>query len=347
MSPVSRATPPFADPRLTANLYCSGLLDRAIHDVVAPFWRELGQDDPDELSYVWVMRYGKGGEHLKVRFHGPEELEPLARRRLSELAGSFLAALPEPTGPPLKPGWVGAPPIDDLDNTATDHPDRTFQWTTYGRSHVSLGGKPFLLDDQYRTLMTRCLAQGCEMVLALEVDPQGVFPHRLRQSTLLKALIAGLGALGFSPEARAEYLAYHRDWLLRFMLPKDRRSEVEPTQQILQLFQQRLGGMAGSIPTLRQAAMAQWNPAGREPSRSAWGRSLSSLLEYIRPFCSDPDYQLDPFATDPAFSPVFKVFHGLANQLGLNLVDEGFAHHLLLTATAAGADGAADGAEAP
>jgi hypothetical protein len=184
------------------------------------------------------------------------------------------------------------------------------------------------------------------MVLPLETGPDGLFPHRLRQSTLLKALIGGFAALGFSPRARAEYLPYHRDWLLRFVLPKDRRSEVEPVQQFHQIFQQRLAGMASAVNSLRQAALAQWRPAntmqtGGAGADAEWRCSLVDLLQYIRPFCSDPDYQLDPFATDPAFSPIFKVFHGLANQLGLNLVDEGFAHHLLLAATGMGdtADG--------
>jgi hypothetical protein len=349
MSRASDTLPLYADPRLTANIYCAGLLDRVIQEVVVPFWREIRQHDLDQAAYLWVMRYGKGGEHLKVRLHGPEELEPLARRLLSERAESFLASLGDPAEPPLKKGWAGAPPIDDIDDTQTDHPDRTFRWTTYGRSHVSLGGKPFLLDDRYRALMTRCLAQGCEMVLPLETGPDGLFPHRLRQSTLLKALIGGFAALGFSPEARAEYLPYHRDWLLRFILPKDRRSEVEPVQQLLQVFQARLAGMAPAVTSLRQAALAQWRQGGETRTGAAgadaaWRRSLADLLEYIRPFCSDPDYQLDPFATDPAFSPIFKVFHGLANQLGLNLVDEGFAHHFLLAAATGTGD--APGGEA-
>ena len=65
------------------------------------------------------------------------------------------------------------------------------------------------------------------MVLSLETGPDGLFPHRLRHmSTLLKELISGFAALRFSPETRAEYLPYRRDWLLRFILPKDRCAEV-------------------------------------------------------------------------------------------------------------------------
>jgi hypothetical protein len=300
-------------------------------------WRELREQDPERLCYLWIMRYGRAGEHVKVRLHGPLEIEPAARSLLTRYVEAFLAGLGEPAGAIEKRGWVGAPPIDDVDDTDTDHPDRSLQWTRYGRSHVSLGGKPFLLDDAYRALMTRCLAQGCEMVLALEPDATGAFPHRVRQSTLLKALIGGLAALGFPADARAQYLAYHRDWLLRFLFPKDPLAEMESVQKFQQLFDERLKSMAPSLEPLWRTARVQWQAvSGPQTSLAGldaeWRRSLADLLRYVRPFCEDPEYQLDPFAADPTFSPVFKVFHGLANQLGLNLADEAFAHHVLLAA---------------
>lgn len=329
----------YADPILSANLYCAGELDRVLFGAVAPFWREWRKLDPERLSYLWIMRYGKGGEHVKVRLHGPAEIEPAARSLLTRHVETFLAELGEPV-PVEKRGWVGAPPIDDVDDTDTDHPDRSFLWTRYGKSHVSLGGKPFLLDDTYRALMTRCLAQGCEMVLALEPDATGALPHRVRQSTLLKALIGGLAALGFSMEARTQYLSYHRDWLLRFLFPKDPLAEMESIQKFPQLFDERVKNMARSLEPLWRTARAQWQDADSARISSfagpdaAWRSSLAEFLRYVRPFCEDPDYQLDPFAVDAAFSPIFKVFHGLANQLGLNLADEAFAHHILLAAEA-------------
>jgi hypothetical protein len=329
----------YPDPVLTANIYLAGHLDQAIFRIAAPFWRAARELDRERLYQLWLMRYGKGGEHLKVRVHGPADLQPELSRLLEDSARAYFDSLSEPAEPVVKRGWVGAPPIDAEDNVDTDHPDRSFLWTHYGRSHVSLGGKPLLDDDRYAALFTTCMARGCELVLAIEPTENGTIQHRVRQSTLFKALIGGLAALGFDAEKRAQYLAYHRDWLLRFILPKDRRMEVEPVQQLLVRFSERIATMDATIETLRRSAAVEWLD-GDTPQRAlpaqeeAWRRALAALRDYVTPLCADPDYHLDPFAVDPVFSPIFKVFHGLGNQLGLNLADEGFAHHILLHATA-------------
>lgn len=284
------------------------------------------------------MRYGKGGEHLKVRVHGPEGHLLLQRQLLEERASSFFATSSE-RAEPTKKGWVGAPPIDVEDDVEEDYPDRTLLWTTYRRSHVSLSGKPYIDDDQYVALFTQCLSSGCEQVLALKPGEDGLLPHRIRQSTLIKALITGLGALDFSTEKWANYLTYHRDWLLRFILPKNRRTEIEPVEQLLNSFEERIARMGDSLQPIRAAAEAERNRVRKGKSargaEEAWQQALIDLLTYVRRFSSDPNYRLDPFASDPVFSPIFKVFHGLGNQLGLNLADEALAHHILLQTTIA------------
>lgn len=322
----------FPDPALTANIYCSGRLDTVIFRAVAPFWRELLSLDPEGLCFLWLMRYGKGGEHLKVRVHGPESLRPLLRENLEEKVTALLDSLPEGATPLAN--RERAPAIDAEDEGG-DHPDRTFVWTSYRRSHVSLGGRPFLSDDRYVALFTRCLAAGCERVLALEPGASGVLGHPVRQRALLTALIAGLAALGFSAGKRADYLAYHRDWLLRFALPVEERCESEPVEQLHRRLDEQIARMGESLQPLRRAADAGWNGskgAGvlEDDPDAGWRRSLADLLGYIAPLCRDPDYRLDPFASDPVFAPVFKVFHGFANQLGLKRMDEAFAHHVLL-----------------
>jgi hypothetical protein len=317
----------FPDPVLTASLYCVGRLDQAIFHAVALFWRELRRHDPERLCYLWLMRYGKGGEHLKVRIHGPESLRPLIRGLLEEKAARFLDSLPEAEAPPSRTRQR-VPAIDaEEDEVDGGRPDRTLLWTTYRRSPVSLGGKPFLLDDRYAALLTRCLASACERVLALQPYADGSLPHRVRQGALLKALIRGLAALGFPAGKRVEYLAYHRDWLLRYVLPQIWRSEAEAVEHLQRRLDEQMAGMAGSRLPLRRALDEDSTESGPDMD---WERSLSGLLAYVSPLCRDPDYRLDPFASDPVFAPVFKVFHGLANQLGLRQRDEAFAHHLLL-----------------
>jgi hypothetical protein len=343
---------PVADPVRSANIYCAGHLDGLIARVAAPAWRDLHRAGETDGSYFWLMRYGKRGEHLKLRLHGPAAIAPHFESLLAPAAAAYFAALPPAAAPPEKKGWVGAPPIDAEDDEDADAADRSLVWTHYGRSHVSLGGKPFLTDDRYAELMTRCLAAGCEVVLALDFGDEDRLPHRIRQTTLLKALIGGLAALGFDAGQRADYLAYHRDWLLRFILPRDRRSEADPVEQLRRHFDTRVDGMGSGLTVIGDAARASWvadsavvaegagdasgatGYGGAATPDLVWRRSLANLLAYIRPFCADPDYQLDPFASDPAFAPLFKVFHGLGNQLGLNLAEEAFAHHILLRATA-------------
>lgn len=321
------SAPLFPDPALTASIYSSGRLDPVLFGAIVPFWRELRRHDPERLCYLWLMRYGKGGEHLKVRVHGPESLRLRQRRLLEEKVTGLLGSLPETAPPQGKPGRA---PAIDAEDEAAGHPDRTLLWTTYRRSHISLGGKPFLADDRYAALLTRCLGAGCERVLALSPGADGSLPHAARQNALLNALIPGLAALGFPAGKRADYLAYHRDWLLRSILPTDQRAEAAAVERLCRRFDERIARMGETLLAIQEAAQAEWEGDGEEGPNEDWKRSLAALLNYVAPLCRDPGYRLDPFASDPVFAPVFKVFHGLANQLGLRQVDEAFIHHLLL-----------------
>ena len=327
------------DPVLTASIYCTGLLDAALFHAVRPFWRAFQAEKPDSGCFLWVMRYGRGGEHLKVRIHGPDDLRPLLQRNLEEIVSAFFASLPPSEVPPQKRGWGRTPAIDAEDAVEEDHPDRILLWTTYGRSHVSLGGDPYLSDDRYVSLFTRCLASSSEIVLSLEPGEDGMLPFKLRQNSLLKALIAGLAILDFSLDKRLEYITYHRDWLLRFVLSKDRLSESEPQEQLLRSFEARVEQMGKALLVLGKSAQSQWSQ-GREAILqaegpfTAWQRAVVDLMDYVALFRDDPAYRLDPFATDAIFAPLFKMLHGFSNQLGNNIANEALAHHILLrTAT--------------
>jgi hypothetical protein len=326
----------FPDPAVTASIYCSGRLDSVLFHAVAPFWRELRSRDPKRLCFLWLMRYNKGGEHLKVRVHGPKSWRSVLRELLEEKVTAFQASLPEPVDRPRAVPPERAPAVDAEDDPAWGgHPDRTLLWTTYRRSAVSLGGQPFLSDDRYAALLTRSLAAGCERILALKPGARGSLAPPVRRRALLTALIAGLAALGFDTGKRASYLAYHRDWLLRFELPMADRCETGAVERFLPGLDGQVARMGKSLLSLRGVAEAVWGGStgarspGDDPD-AGWRRSLADLLDYIAPFCLDPDYRLDPFASDPVFAPVFKVFHGFANQLGLKRMDEAFAHHVLL-----------------
>ena len=318
----------YPDPVLTANLYCARHLDEALHRVIGPFWRAIRQHEPGAGASLWTLRSGARGEHLKVRLHGPESLADPARAALQRAAAAFFARLDGRLGePPAE--WRDEGAVDADDETGSDHPDRSLLWTRYRRSPVWLGGGPFLDDDGYVSRITRCLAAACERVLLLETDTAGRIPYRLRQSTLLEGLVAGLAVPGLAADARPAYLAYHRDTLLRSCAG----AEKGRVENLLQHFDRRVEAFAPAASALRQAALSAWTPdaAEAEPRRvdAAWCGALANLLWYIRPLCDDPDYHIDPLAEDPAFVPVFKAFHGFANQLGLKPVEEAFAYHFL------------------
>ena len=330
-----------ADPVLTANIYCDRGLDALIQRAITPFRARLRESDPAGRWSLWLVRYSRCGEHLKVRVHGPEERRELARRLLEESVREHFAALPD-AEPAPRVSRPDAPAIDTEDEAAADYPDRTLLWTRYRRSHVNLGPPAFLEDDRYTALFTACLARGADLVLdVLHPEPAGGVPGAARQRGLLRGLFSGLAALGFSADERAAYLAYHRDWLIRFNVAgPDAEAEARAG------FDRRVEGMASTVQQLRRVAAAHWEggavaAAGAE---GPWRDALSDLFAYLVRFRGDPAYRVDPFTDDAAFPPHFKVFHALANHLGVRMLDEAFVHHLVLRAAtaepvAAGAEG--------
>ncbi len=128
---------------------------------------------------------------------------------------------------------------------------------------------------------------------------------------------------------------------MRFLLV---RSGAGPEQAagVAEQFEQRRLGLGASLAAIREAGEEEWADTAdaRDPAGSAasdaldeadaqWRRSLAALFLHV----SQPRQDLDLFAEHPSFPPVFKVFHGFANQLGLDILDEAFVHHLLLGIT--------------
>lgn len=333
------------DPILSANVYCSGRLCEVIHRVARPFLREARRRVPEEEIRVWVMRYAKGGDHLKVRLHGPEPAEPFLRDLLFSLQADYFAGL-NAAGPaaPRRSRALAAP-IDREDCEVSDRPDRTFLWTAYRRSHVSLGYRPYLGDDVYVTLLTRCLSRSTEIVLhRLTPSPTGVYPHRGRQNALLKGVIAGLSALGFPAEERTLYLLYHRDCLLRhvrkqMLIDRKATSPEGLTDRLLERFWKEIESGRSGFEPLGETASRLWT-AGVSPvwdeDLAAWREAVGELAGYVMTVCRDLAHRIDPFAAEPIFPPIFKAFHGMANQVGLTPLDEAFSYHLLLALTADG-----------
>lgn len=321
------------DPVLTANLYCGGLLDDALRGAVLPFWNAVRGAEERAL---WVVRYSRRGEHLKVRVHGAEADRELLRDAFREHAEGWLETLRDVPPPEERAARFNVPPIDPEDEGTEAAPDRSLLWTTYRRSHVTMGSAPWTEDDEFAARFTACLAAGCERVLAAVEGPAGLQPSA-RQGLLLRAIVPAMGALGLEREKAVEYLRYHRDWLLRFFM-----EDAEKEAQAVVTFDEQAAASGAAVERIRGLAEAGWGQ-GATP----WETALASLAEYTRSFQGRPEHRTDPFTRDVSFPPVFKALHGLANQVGVRPLQEAYVHHLVLTAAAgAGSAVAAAGSAA-
>ncbi|HEY0511670.1 MAG TPA: lantibiotic dehydratase C-terminal domain-containing protein [Thermoanaerobaculia bacterium] len=334
---ASRALLP--DPILSASVYCSGRLCEVIQRLVSPFWAEYRGTSSDPSAYLWVMRYARGGEHLKIRLHGEGSEAQLLRDLLAAAQAAYFARLAgEPPARQAAKGRPDAPPIDVEDRVDRDHPDRTFLWTAYRRSPLSLGVEPFLQDDGYLELLTRCLGCGTEILLArLEAGQDGDCPHPLRRDLLLSGLLFGLAQLRLSDRERALYLLYHRDTLLRHLR---KRKNWSASTEVMARVLAHLDLQAERDPRREELrrSVSQHGTAGHawrwQADISAWCGALRELEDYVTPWLGDPSSHVDPFAERPLFPLLFKVFHGFANQIGLDAVNEAFLLHLLAGVTA-------------
>ena len=315
------------DPLLAANIYCSGRLDDLFGRVLIPFRRTLRQSSLAAGVGLWTIRYSRRGEHLKVRLHGDVRDREALARLLAECAKSYFESLSGVAAASPRVSRGDVPPIDAEDEIAGEAPDRSLLWTSYRRRPVSLGGSPWIEDDGFVAHATQCLACGCELLMAA-VEGGTELTRAARQKLLLKALISGLGALGLGErKAGAEYLRYHRDWLLRFF-----SDTVESERATREQFGAQVLRQAAVVDRLRGIAAEEW-ARGRESAevdREPWHSALHGLASHIDSFRGRDEYRVDPFAAEITFPPIFKVLHGVANQIGLHPLEEAYVHHLVL-----------------
>jgi hypothetical protein len=320
---------PRPDPVVTANLYCGGLLDDAVTGAILPFQAAAGGEDRCSL---WIVRYSRRGEHLKVRVHADDGEAGALRELLAGHVGGWLESVREVPPPTRRVARFDVPAIDPEDEGSVAAADRSLLWTTYRRSAVTLGGSPWLEDDTFAAHAVECLARGFGRVLAARAGAaagQGT-------TALIRALVPALGAVGFDPPRAAAYLAYHRDWLLRFFL--DEPAKADRTRAT---FDAQLAGAGATVERIARAVGGAAVVDG-----GGWEGALARLAEYTGGYQGRAEYQVDPFTRDATFPPLFKVLHGVANQAGVPPLQEAYVHHLVLAAVeSAGGVRAADVAE--
>lgn len=328
----------YPEPLLSANIYCSGRLDGVIGRAVAPFRRELAEDP---ASYLWMIRHSRGGEHLKVRWHGPPALRERARDLLEERVRELFTAFAEAA--PAEPDAAHAshPAIDLEDAVQTPYPDRSLLWTDYRASPVTFGAPVLAEDPELRRRFTRVLGAGAALVVDLfeQAAASGEeVPAGRRQSLVFKLCLLAWQALPVDAGVRARYLAYHRDWLVRWML-----AHADPAttsrETILALFDRKAAAQGKTVDVLASlmAVGAGDGWASEDGPHGAYRRAVQELFEHVDGFRGVPAYRLDPYTEDPTFLPLFKVLHNLANALGLGIRNEALTYHLLTVA--AGVEG--------
>lgn len=311
-----------ADPAITANIYASGLLDHLIRDAIAPFGREVAELYPDGYK-LWIMRYARGGEHLKIRIHGKKDYEQHIQQLLGRWVENWFEQVASKAPADSRNDNPKAPAIDIEDESSTKFADRSVVWTHYRRTYISFPASPWLEDDEFIGLAAQALSASTEVYLEA-VTQEEMQLNSKKQTVLAKALISGLLAAGMlEPSITVEYLTFHRDWLLRFFI-KETSKELETRSR----FQQQAQGSQRAIASLIE--FREREAHSMNESTRPWPVAVSKVAKYVQQFQSDQHYQIDPFTKNVAFPPLFKIFHGMANQFGIMPLHEAYVHHLLI-----------------
>ncbi|MEM6453510.1 MAG: lantibiotic dehydratase C-terminal domain-containing protein [Acidobacteriota bacterium] len=322
------------DPLLTANIYCSRRLDELVKGAIVPFWAGIDAEAKAAGCRLWLMRYAKRGEHLKVRIHGPEAFKEHLKTSLEAAVARHFDASKDDIGE-----WVsnpGVPPIDVEDQPAEDHEDRTLLFTTYQRSPVCFGEPTFCADERHVGLYCQAMAAQTELLLDRSAPYAGHpdFSQR-RQNLLIQQVIAALAAIDFDDAEIRAYLRHHRGWLTRSMVARgDARTTSE--QSVAAFFGNKIQRMGRAVEGLAQLfANREQLLASADPHMARWRETVGAYFDHVKTYRGDPRYDFDPYTDDHAFLPLYKILHIGSNQLGFRISGEAFVYYLLAAAARA------------
>ncbi len=317
----------FADPILTANIYCTGFLDRLIFEAIAPFWSRYKASNGDLGGFLWFARYRRGGEHLKIRFHGSAAARDAVRGSLVTAIQDFLDSLPGTAAANERDCQVNQFPIDPEDHCTIAYPDRTILWTSYQRVPGIMGRHPMSDDLLHAALFTRCLGVGSDIVLEnLRPDSNGTIPGALRLSLALKFFIAACSSLGLPATGIVEYLRYHRDWLLTSF----NIDLVKACERFDQRIQSQPETLEGLRPLLDLKEEPGAETAADDDPYCQWQDCFAELFRYVLQRADDPEFLQNPYLKDQVFATPFKLLHAHTNQLATGLLNEGYLCQLLI-----------------
>jgi lantibiotic biosynthesis dehydratase-like protein len=322
----------FPVPFLSASVYGQKQHDLLLDAFLRPFWSSSALRYAG--GFFWTMRYGGGGEHLKLRLHGPEQYEAETRQALAAALDHFIASLPPSELGQTDPGLF--PSIDPEDEEEGLRPDRFWRWTTFRPSPFVLGAEKLAQDPMLSGLYAHTQGAVAEIVLR-EVAPQRLETSfaTSRQSLFIRMLIATFETLGFSTAEREAYLRHHHDWLVRFLIARAKSPETS-SDTILAPMRERIANIGSTVAAIRQRLDSSVDGSCPHPIFSFWQQRLRDFFAYVSTFRGNAAYDLDPYTKDYAFLPLFKLLQGACNQFGLRLKSELYVYHLLLVAATGG-----------
>lgn len=327
-SPASSEAPPPQPLLLSASVYCQGLLDELLQRAVAPFWRQVEHEAAPQRYALWMLRYSRRGEHLKLRVHGPSAADVgWLRQRLSEHVEPFLAGLGPPDPQAVRLSELEISPLDPEDEGVEPYPDRTLRWTHYAMPASHLGREPLSAAPGFAEGYVHCVSSAAAVVLSQwEQEPVGGVRPGTRLSVLLRLMLSALEALELSPAEELESLLYHRDWLL-LGSNASWHSAVAFLERKAQASKPQLAQLEGAAtrrhsepraPSQAQGPLARW----QEAMHVHFHNALSALgASAYRGLDRDQRHQL--------LAALARVLHNTANLLRVDLSNEIHLCHLL------------------
>lgn len=303
-------------PTISASVYCHGFVDELLREVILPFWKSTKTTFPQ--SCIWVIRYARGGQHLKLRLHVPAEAHVAVATRLQNAVEIFFAGLPAPSGIERD---IAAylPPIDPEDDVEDLRPDRSLIWTRYRYLPEMIGAKPLSAATGFESVFVRCRAASTEVVLAWLDDLRNDEIHMRKRMTLaLQLLLAAVGGVHPHAEIRARYLTFQRDWLLR--VNRDR-------EQALAILDRKVGMLPEQQRALVPLVTAVFPQDGM---LGCWCRAVEDLVRFCLNQLKQQDLsELDGPSEDLVYFAISRIVHNAMNPIAIGLWNETYLCHLL------------------
>jgi hypothetical protein len=306
-------------PIISANIYCHGLLDELLRQTILPFWRSTKVALPQ--SCLWVIRYARGGQHLKIRLHVPAEMRMVITTLLGDAVEKFFSELSPSTGVE-RDAAAHLPPIDPEDQADGLRPDRSLIWTRYYYSPELIGAESLSAAAGFEAVFIRCRAAATEVALDwLEALDTGEIPMRKRMALAIKLLLAAVCGVHSHAEMRVRYLNFQRDWLLRVNLDSkqaltflERKTDELLTQQIA------LGPLV-TATSLRGGVLGTWCEA------------IGDLVRFCLDQLNRQDLSdLDSTSEILVYFVISRVVHNAMNLAAIGTSNEAYICQLLKSA---------------